>query len=156
MLMRLGLTPQGEDADVAMVASAFRALAEGGDRLRWEPFFFDWFGGGLERALASPRGDIYGGDDFADFRGRIATYAPERPERLADPYFANPEPQELLYDEIEAIWGADRPGRRLDRVPREAGGDRDGADGVRVRVVSLVVILGRAQREPGDPSRVPS
>ena len=30
----------------------------------------------------------------------------ERPERLASPYFAAPEPQELLYDEIEAIWAA--------------------------------------------------
>ena len=28
----------------------------------------------------------------------------ERPERLADPYFAQPEPEELLYDQIEALW----------------------------------------------------
>ena len=27
-----------------------------------------------------------------------------RPERLASAYFAEPEPQELLYDEIEALW----------------------------------------------------
>jgi hypothetical protein len=34
----------------------------------------------------------------------LSGFEPERPERLADPYFAGPEPQELLYDEIEAIW----------------------------------------------------
>ena len=33
-------------------------------------------------------------------------YQADRPERLALPYFARSEPQELLYDEIEAIWVA--------------------------------------------------
>ena len=28
----------------------------------------------------------------------------DRPERLANPYFARPEPEELLYDQIEALW----------------------------------------------------
>ena len=50
------------------------------------------------------RGDIYGGENFAEFRELLKGFAPERPERLADPYFASPEPQELLIDEIEAIW----------------------------------------------------
>ena len=31
---------------------------------------------------------------------------PERPERLADAYFARAEPEELLIDEIEGIWAA--------------------------------------------------
>src|SRR5690606_18854033 len=77
---------------------------EGGERLRWEPVFFDWFTGDAERAAASRRGDIYAGEAFAEFRERVAGYAAERPGRLADPYFARAEPEELLYDEIEAIW----------------------------------------------------
>jgi hypothetical protein len=30
----------------------------------------------------------------------------DRPERIAGSYFSEAEPQELLYDEIEAIWAA--------------------------------------------------
>ncbi|RAK60158.1 YdiU family protein [Phenylobacterium hankyongense] len=106
MLDRLGVRSRGEEADAALVQSAFRALAEGGERLRWEPFFFDWFTGSEARALAGPRGALYAEPSFEEFRARLADYDPDRPERLADPWFARPEPEELLYDEIEAIWAA--------------------------------------------------
>ncbi|ACG79250.1 conserved hypothetical protein [Phenylobacterium zucineum HLK1] len=101
MLMRLGLKSRGDEADVALVQAAFKALAAGGERLRWEPFFFDWFCG---RAPDGPRADLYAGEDFADFRAAVAGFEAERPERLQHPYFRRAEPQELLYDEIEAIW----------------------------------------------------
>ncbi len=104
MLARLGVLPQHTEDDAALVQAAFRAFAEGGERLRWEPFFFDWFCGGEARALAGPRGDLYADDGFADFRRRLAAFAPDRPERLDDPYFARPEPEELLVDQIEALW----------------------------------------------------
>jgi uncharacterized protein YdiU (UPF0061 family) len=104
LLDRLGLKRGEEAAEVAFANATFRAIAEGGDRLRWEPFFFDWFCGDEGRALASLRGDIYAGEAFADFRAQIKGFEPERPERLGDAYFAAPEPQELLIDEIEAIW----------------------------------------------------
>ena len=106
MLNRLGLEPRGDEADVTLVNAAFKALAEGGEALRWEPFFFDWFGGGASeaRALAGPRAALYAGEAFADFRARLEGYRMIRPERLASAYFAKPEPQELLYDEIEALW----------------------------------------------------
>ena len=103
MLGRLGVKSQGE-ADVDLVNAAFKALAEGGEPLRWEPFFFDWFCGDGARAMAGPRAAHYGGEMFTDFRAKLATFEPERPERLRDPYFARPEPEELLYDEIEALW----------------------------------------------------
>src|SRR5579859_4334941 len=45
MVRRLGLKPTGPEADVDLANAAFRALAEGGEPLRWEPFYFDWFGG---------------------------------------------------------------------------------------------------------------
>ena len=104
LLNRLGLQRGEEAREVAFANATFKAIAQGGERLRWEPFFFDWFCGDKARALASVRGDIYGGENFAEFRELLKGFAPERPERLADPYFASPEPQELLIDEIEAIW----------------------------------------------------
>ena len=104
MLRRLGLKSRGRELDAGLVNAAFTALAAGGERLRWEPFFFDWFCGDVGRAMASPRGDIYGGQPFADFRRRVAETEPDRPGRLLDPYFAKAEPEELLIDEIEAIW----------------------------------------------------
>lgn len=104
MLKRLGLKSRGRELDAGLVNAAFTALAAGGERLRWEPFFFDWFCGDVGRAMASPRGDIYGGQPFADFRRRVAETEPDRPGRLLDPYFAKAEPEELLIDEIEAIW----------------------------------------------------
>ena len=106
MLNRLGVTPRGGDADIALANAAFRALASGGERLRWEPFFFDWFGGTASeaRAMAGPRADLYADAAFADFREQLAGFAPDRPGRLAHPMFAEAEPCELLYDEIEAIW----------------------------------------------------
>ena len=104
MLQRLGLQPRGLSPDVALVKSAFAALAEGGEALRWEPFFFDWFCKDEARALAGARASLYEGDAAREFRTLLAAYEADRPERLVDPYFARPEPEELLYDEIEAIW----------------------------------------------------
>ncbi|HRD27114.1 MAG TPA: YdiU family protein [Caulobacter sp.] len=106
MLARLGLKEQGGDADIELVNAAFRALAEGGERLRWEPFFFDWFCGDEGRAMAGPRADLYAGEAFTAFRARLATAQPERPERLDHPYFLGAEPQEMLVEEVEALWAA--------------------------------------------------
>jgi uncharacterized protein YdiU (UPF0061 family) len=116
MARRLGLKPLGGEADVDLANAAFRALAEGGaaggaeggEALRWEPFFFDWFGGRASeaRALAGPRAALYGGEAFTEFRRLLGAREPDRPERLDSPYFAGPEPEELLYDQIEALWAA--------------------------------------------------
>jgi uncharacterized protein YdiU (UPF0061 family) len=108
MIRRLGLVSRGADEDIDLVNAAFRALAEGGPELRWEPFFFDWFGGlaSKGRAMSGPRAALYGGQAFADFQARLAPFEMDRPERLASSYFAAAEPEELLYDEIETIWSA--------------------------------------------------
>jgi uncharacterized protein YdiU (UPF0061 family) len=106
MLARLGLRSRGPDADLELVNAAFRALAEGGERLRWEPFFFDWFCGGEGRALAGPRADLYGGEAFFAFRAALADAEADRPERLDHPMFAAAEPEEMLVDEVETLWAA--------------------------------------------------
>jgi uncharacterized protein YdiU (UPF0061 family) len=111
MLDRLGLAARSPDEDIDLVNLAFRALASAGehaDRLRWEPFFFDWLGGEAseQRALNGPRGDLYGGEAFLAFRAALAGREAVRPERLSSAYFARPDPQELIYEEIEQIWSA--------------------------------------------------
>jgi uncharacterized protein YdiU (UPF0061 family) len=106
VIARLGVESQGFDADAALVNAAFRALAAGAEALRWEPLFFDWFGGPASegRAMAGPRAEVYGREEAADFRRLIAGYAPDRPERLEAAFFAAAEPEEMLIDEVEAIW----------------------------------------------------
>lgn len=106
MLRRLGLKPKSQDHDTALVNAAFQALAAGGEPLRWEPFFFDWFCADEARAMAGPRAEIYNERQFANFRTLLAHTEPDRPERLDAAYFQGSEPQELLIDEIEAIWAA--------------------------------------------------
>ena len=108
MIRRLGLKSTATQADIALVNTAFKALSTGGDRLRWEPFFFDWFGGLASegRAMRGPRADLYGSADFLTFRDLLAGREADRPDRLASAYFQAPEPAELLYDEIEALWSA--------------------------------------------------
>ena len=56
--------------------------------------------------MGGPRAGLCAGEAFMAFRALLADYEPERPERLAHPYFAAPEPEELLYDQIESLWAA--------------------------------------------------
>lgn len=105
ILARLGLKSRDTDADIELVNAAFRGLAGvDGERLRWEPFFFDWFCGREDRAMSGPRADLYDDEAFADFRRLVVGHEALKPERLDADYFRRPEPEELLYDEIEAIW----------------------------------------------------
>ena len=106
MLDRLGVKGRTPDEDVELVNAAFRALAEGGEALRWEPFFFDWFGGAASeaRALAGPRAGLYETETFRLFRRQLAGFEPDRPERLGEAVFQRPEPEELLIDEVESLW----------------------------------------------------
>jgi len=105
---RLGLRPEGGAADAALAAKTFAAISEGGERLRWEPLFFDWRCGlaSERRALEGPRAEAYAGPAAHAFRDALSAYAPVAPERLALPCFARPDPEEMLLDEVEAIWAA--------------------------------------------------
>lgn len=105
---RLGLISRGADSDQGLAQAAFAALAEGGEALRWEPFFFDWFCGAASerRALESPRSVLYQQAAMLEFRRRLEGYEPERRERLESPVFAADLPQEMLIAEVENIWAA--------------------------------------------------
>lgn len=107
-LARLGVSSLGEAADQRLLDTTLALLREGGEALRWEPLFFDWFGGfaSSARALGGPRGKLYQGEAFDAFRFALFEHEPDRPERLEHPVFAGPEPEEMLIDEVEAIWNA--------------------------------------------------
>ncbi|MDO9589347.1 MAG: protein adenylyltransferase SelO family protein, partial [Brevundimonas sp.] len=107
-LARLGVSSLGEAADQRLLDATLALLREGGEALRWEPLFFDWFGGfaSSARALQGPRGRLYQGEAFDAFRFALFEHAPDRPERLEAPMFAAVEPEEMLIDEVEAIWAA--------------------------------------------------
>ena len=108
VIARLGVKSLGPEADAALASATFDALAEGGEAVRWEPLFFDWFCGPASavRALNGPRARAYEGEAAQIFRSLLADHEPDRPERLGAPYFLAPEPEELLYDEFESIWAA--------------------------------------------------
>jgi serine/tyrosine/threonine adenylyltransferase len=103
---RLGVASRGADEDKLLASAVFRTLAEGGEALRWEPLFFDWFGGiaRVDQALSGPRGGLYRGPAGEELRARLADYAGR--DVSAEPYFQRLEPEELLYPEIEALWAA--------------------------------------------------
>ena len=108
IVARLGVKSAGAEADAALASATFDALAEGGEMVRWEPLFFDWFGGeaSMVRALNGPRARYYEGEAALIFRSILERFEPDRPARLGAPYFLQPDPEELLYDEIETIWAA--------------------------------------------------
>ncbi|MDQ3124231.1 MAG: YdiU family protein [Pseudomonadota bacterium] len=107
-LARLGVSSLGEAADQRLLDATLALLREGGEALRWEPLFFDWFGGfaSSARALQGPRGKLYQGEAFDAFRFALFEHAPDRPERLEVPMFTATDPEEMLIDEVERIWAA--------------------------------------------------
>ncbi|WP_438851951.1 protein adenylyltransferase SelO [Brevundimonas nasdae] len=107
-LMRLGVLSLGEAADQRLLDATLALLRENGEAMRWEPLFFDWFGGfaSSARALSGPRGKLYQGEAFDAFRFALMEHEPDRIERLEHPIFAAREPEEMLIDEVETIWSA--------------------------------------------------
>ncbi len=108
MAARLGLKSRSLDEDVALANAAFQAIGEGGEDLRWEPFSST--GSAAWRRKAAPwpacAPIAMAGRRRRNSATGLGAYEPRRPELLDHPYFTGPEPQELLYDEIEAIWAA--------------------------------------------------
>lgn len=107
-LNRLGVQSLGEAADQRLLDATLALAREKKEALRWEPIFFDWFGGfsSAARALGGVRGKTYQGEAFDAFRFALMEHEPDRPERLEHLMFAAPEPEEMLIDEVEALWSA--------------------------------------------------
>ena len=107
-LSRLGVRSLGEAADQRLLDATLALLRDKAEALRWEPLFFDWFGGFSSgaRALGGVRGKVYQGEAFDAFRFALLEHEPDRPERLEHSMFAAAEPEEMLIDEVEALWTA--------------------------------------------------
>jgi uncharacterized protein YdiU (UPF0061 family) len=84
---RLGVEPQGLEADTQLVAACEQAMREG--KLQPDAFFFAHRGG---------RGDAEGALGEA-----LAAYEPAHDTH---PYWSDPAPQSMLIEEVEAIWEA--------------------------------------------------
>ena len=95
---RLGLEPQGDAADTALIAVSERHLRE--SEMPVETFFFNHRGGR---------------DVPPDLREALDGYVPLGSDH---PYWSDPTPQSMLIDEVEAIWAA--IDRNDDWVPLEA------------------------------------
>lgn len=101
----LGISPLGDpDADIGFLQSFYGWMTESG--ANWPRTFFDWFGGhaSQDRAGASPQAALYVSEAFAPVRDALFARTPDRPERLAHPYFQASAPVSLLIDEVEALW----------------------------------------------------
>jgi serine/tyrosine/threonine adenylyltransferase len=95
---RVGIIPQGAEADDALLASIEEGLTL--KTVAIDRFFFDWRGG--KRRGPSPADEEYGGERFAAFRRLIEEYEPA--SRLDHQYWSDPEPCSMHIEEVEAIW----------------------------------------------------
>lgn len=100
---RLGLARTGDDD--TQLANAVLGWLER-TRAPYERFFFDWFCGreSAARRTASPLAGLYEASDFGEAKALLLAAPPDRPGRLAHPYFARAEPCTMLVDEVERIW----------------------------------------------------
>jgi len=103
---RLGLSPLGDGSDIAFIAELFSWMTESG--VDWQGLFHDWFCGetSAARARASQRAELYATADFKPIRSHLAARTAVSPDRLETASFQPAAPENLLYDEIEAIWAA--------------------------------------------------
>ena len=69
----------------------------------------------------------------------------DRPERLAAAYFGEAEPEELLYDEIEALWAAIADRDDWGPFERQAGAHRGRPAGVGLCAASVRELTRAAQ-----------
>ncbi|WP_051881422.1 protein adenylyltransferase SelO family protein [Parvularcula oceani] len=101
---RLGLTRGGGEEDGAFVQDLLRWMQMSG--APFEQTMFDLFCGkaGTARRAASPSAALYAAAAFAPLAERLDAMKPERPERLDAPYFARPEPETLVIEEVERVW----------------------------------------------------
>lgn len=104
ILRRLGLVPNGEEEDNALVSALFGFLSA--SRTPYEVFFFDWRGGAIssERAARGPNADAYALEIFRPVADLLEAYAPAPDANLDHAYFARQRPRTMLIDEVEAIW----------------------------------------------------
>jgi uncharacterized protein YdiU (UPF0061 family) len=94
---RLGVVPQGGDADRQLAARIETALAA--SDIVPDRFWFDWRGGRCRNPHPA-----YDATVFAPFIEAVAAYTPAA--GTDHPYWSDVAPCTMLVDEVEAIWAA--------------------------------------------------
>jgi uncharacterized protein YdiU (UPF0061 family) len=102
LLARLGVRPQGDAADDALLKLINDFMLK--EKFPYERFFFDWYGGSAsaERAAQSPEAKRY--EAWGELSDALRRYDPVRPEALRHPYFRLHAPCTMLIEEVEDIW----------------------------------------------------
>ena len=104
LLRRLGLAPNGVEADNALAKAFWDFLAE--TKAPFEQTFFDCYGGlaRIGQFDQSPSRAFYQSDSFAPLHTALAAHRPTLAARPDHPYFRRVTPCTMLIDEVEAIW----------------------------------------------------
>ena len=97
VVRRLGLAPQGTEADASLTQAFWSALA--GTQAPFERAFWDWRGGLARKAeaLAGPSGDAYRDEAFAPFLVALEGYEAAGGARP-------PAPVDMTIERVEALW----------------------------------------------------
>ncbi len=96
MLSRLGVSPLGAAADLALLRAMERALTE--TQAPLDRFWFDWRGG--VRPAAG-----YEAPQWTDLAAALAPYTAVAGARVHS-YWSGSAPQTMLIEDVEAIWSA--------------------------------------------------
>ena len=96
---RLGISPAGGEADLAVLVALETALAAG--TVEIDRFFFDWRGG--RRRAPSPADAAYAEAAFGELASLLQACRP-LPGAVDHPYWSDEAPCSMHIDEVEAIW----------------------------------------------------
>jgi uncharacterized protein YdiU (UPF0061 family) len=99
LFWRLGIKPQAQDQDSALLIALETALAR--KTVEIDRFFFDWRGG--RRRGPSPADQAYADEAFAELERSLAGYE-AAPGSLDHPFWSGEAPCSMHIDEVEAIW----------------------------------------------------
>jgi len=104
LLKRLGIKSKDTKTDDALLKLVNEFMAS--EKIPYERFFFDWYGGGLSKARTQegPEGTRYQNESATEMVTALSSYAPINPGALDTAYFQKDTPCTMLIDEVEALW----------------------------------------------------
>lgn len=103
---RLGVLPRASAENLELARAVTRLMASGGEALGFEPVLFDWFGGEqrVNQAHQGRRKAFYTAPDGLAFLKVLSAFEAAPFPTATAAYFERDEPEDLLIQEIEALW----------------------------------------------------
>lgn len=103
LIRRLGIKSKSATEDDALLTLVNKFMGE--EKLPYEHFFFDWYGGSasLERAKAGPEGHRYNQENADELVQALTSYEPLACVDLQQAYFTG-DPCTMLIEEVEELW----------------------------------------------------